>query len=538
MNVRSLVYRDSSPRRAFALLFLCLWVILVAILARNHVVWRDEVRAYSFALQGHNLLAMLKGIHGEGHPAIWYLLLRAGHTLFPQPQILQIVAYLVAFAALLLLVLRSPFNLLTLALLLFSRFALYEYSVMARNYGISMLLLFLIAALYPRHRNRGLLIGALLFLLANTNSHSVLLVGAFLVFWLVDLLLSSNPASRPQALRNYLLNAACAVAGIVVCAITVLPSINDDGAASHPHGIALLLHILKALLEPAEYFSNVLAFNVFNLLLGHFKLLHQPYLRIFKAVMSLLLFASTLGLVRRPAALIASWVALFAFLLFFAVLYPGFYRHEALWLIFLIALYWIAGQPTAQPAPAAASPAPVIRAIQSSGYAAFLLVLVLQVIAAALSIFYLTYVGPAGRGRDLGHLVSQNPALSNAIILADPDYLVETVPYYLSNPTYLIREHRFGNIVHFTHNATHNLSLDDILNQAQQLHAGTGQPVIILMLDHLDPSAPPHTHQEAYAWNLATTPEQVRRFLASTHLIQRFGCVSDNDETYAVYQLN
>ena len=35
---------------------------------------------------------------------------------------------------------------------------------MARNYGISMLLLFLLATFYERHRERGFLIGALLFL--------------------------------------------------------------------------------------------------------------------------------------------------------------------------------------------------------------------------------------------------------------------------------------------------------------------------------------------------------------------------------------
>jgi len=37
---------------------------------------------------------------------------------------------------------------------------------------------------------------------------------------------------------------------------------------------------------------------------------------------------------------------------------------------------------------------------------------------------------------------------------------------------------------------------------------------------------------------LSTTPEQVRRFQASTRLIQRFGPVSFNDETYDVYAVD
>jgi len=534
MNARNLVYGDGRPRRAFSVLLFCAWALLVVILAWNHVVWRDEVRAYSFALQGRNILGMLKGLHGEGHPALWYLLVRAGHALVPRPQVLQVVAFLIAFASMLLLVLRSPFSALALALLLSSRFALFEYSVMARNYGISMLLLFVLAAVYPRHRNRGLLVGTLLFLLANTNSHSVLLVGSFLVFWLLDLVW--NPPAPPQrAIRNYVLNAAIAVFGIVLCAFTVLPTINDSGPLTRPHGIALLAYALKSLIQPAEFFNHLLVFDFLHRIMGHFSLLHQPYLRIFKAVMSLLLFASTLGLVRRPAALLASWLALVGFTLFFAVLYPGFDRHEDLWVIFLIAMYWIAGRDSRHEA-STKRITPTIRAVQSSGYVAFVLVLVLLAVAGLIAALPLVLrIAPESRSRDLGQLISADPSLHSAIVVADPDYLLEAVPYYASNPTYLMREHRFGNIVHFTRNATLNLTLDDILNQAHQLHADTGRPVIILLEDRLNPAAPPQIRVEAYDWNFSTTPDQVRRFLASTHLIKSFGRVSDNDETYDVY---
>ena len=536
MNARNLVYGDSSPRRAVSLLLFCAWAFLVAFLASNHVVWRDEVRAYSFALQGHNIFAMLKGLHGEGHPALWYLLIRGGHALFPHPQVLLLISLLVAFAAMLLLVLRSPFSLLTLALLLSSRFAVYEYSVMARNYGIGMLLLFLLAAAYPRHRHRGLLLGALLFLLANTNSHSVLLVGAFLIFWLLDLLWYSSSPCR-QVLSNYALNAAIAVFGIILCAVTVLPTINDSGSIGRPHGIAFLLHLIKSLVLPAQSFSNLLIFGSLQQVIGHFSLSHQPYLKLFKVLMSALLYGSTLGLVRRPAALLATWTALIGFTLFFNVLYPGLYRHEALWLIFLVTMYWIAGRDGQQNASSLSQRGrPVIRAIQTSGYAMFVILLTLQSYDGLRAVVPLMlHVAPEGRARDLGQLISGTPQLRDAVIVADPDYELEALPYYLPNPTFLMREHRFGNIVHFTTKATLKLSLDDILNCAQQLRAQTGRPVIVLLLDRLDPSAPAQVIPEAYDWELSTTPEQVRRFQASTKLIQSFGPVSDNDETYDVY---
>jgi hypothetical protein len=535
MNARNLVYSDRAPHRAFSLFLFCAWAVLVFVLAWNHVVWRDEAKAYTFAMQGHSLLAMWRGLRGDGHPMLWHLLIRAGHVLYPHPPVIQVVAFLIAFASIFLLALRSPFSPFALVLLLFSRFALYEYSVMARNYGISMLLLFLLAVAYPRRRERGLLIGVLLFLLANCNVPSVMLVGAFLVFWLLDLLWNA-PGSRSLALRNYALNAVIAVLGIALCAVTIYPPIDDAAPIALPHGIAFLAYLCKSFLEPAEFFSHLLLFDFLRWVMALCSFALQPHLRAFKALMSLLLFASTLGLVRRPAALLASWLALFGFTFMFAVLYPGFDRHEDLWLIFLIAMYWIAHRNS----PAAAKKdSPAIRAIQSSGYIAFMLLLALQTVAGVLAVKpLLRHVAPESRARDLGQLISSDPGLHTAIIMADPDYLVETLPYYASNPTYILREHRFGNIVHFTHNATLNLSLDDILATARQLRADTGRPVIILLQDRLNPSAPPQVKLEGYDWQLSTTPGQVRRFLDSTRLLKSFGPVYDNDETFDVYLLN
>ena len=64
--------------------------------------------------------------------------------------VLKVLSILIAGAAMLLFIFRSPFPLPLKVLFVFSLLPLYEYAVMARNYGISMLLMFSFAALYPR----------------------------------------------------------------------------------------------------------------------------------------------------------------------------------------------------------------------------------------------------------------------------------------------------------------------------------------------------------------------------------------------------
>src|SRR5260370_35317709 len=99
---------------------------------------------------------MIESLRKEGHPALWYLLIRGAYFLVGSSAVLWIVSVGVASAAALLLVLRSPFGGPFLALFLFGGVALFEYSLMARNYGIRLLLIFLFAPCSKRYRNRGL----------------------------------------------------------------------------------------------------------------------------------------------------------------------------------------------------------------------------------------------------------------------------------------------------------------------------------------------------------------------------------------------
>src|SRR5688500_1229186 len=95
------------------------WALAAAFLASRHVFWRDEVRALSIALSGDTFAEMLGNLQGESHPAGWYLLLRAAHSLVPVREVLPGVAGLIGVAAMALLAFRSPFRPLVVGLMLF-----------------------------------------------------------------------------------------------------------------------------------------------------------------------------------------------------------------------------------------------------------------------------------------------------------------------------------------------------------------------------------------------------------------------------------
>jgi len=257
------------------------------------------------------------------------------------------------------------------------------------------------------------------------------------------------------------------------------------------------------------------------------------------------LFGSTLGLARRPAASIAASVTLIAFSLLFTFVYPGGYRHASLWLAFLVSLYWICGQKSIIAREDADNVflksrrnRRVLLRVERVGIFAFILLLLLQVRFAAITVAQLVINGaPESRSRDAAQVIKSTPILQDAVIVADPDYLIEPFPYYIANRLYLLRERRFGDTVVFTKRATRTLSLSDVLGKARELRTSTGRSIIILLSARLDPAAAPKVVKEGYDWELTTSPQSITEFLSSVELVKSFGPVSTSDETFDMYLL-
>lgn len=509
--------------RALALTLFAIWLCLEVILVRHHAFWRDEVRALSLATRG-DLISMIESLRGEGHPALWYLLIRGAYFSVGSSAVLWIVSVGVASAAALLLVFRSPFGWPLLALFLFGRVALFEYSVMARNYGIGMLLMFLFAACYERYRDRSVVLGVLLFLLANTHALSALLVGAFLLFWFVDVV-NRQGLQWAAPLKTFLLNFAIASAGVLAAFATVYPPSADAIPIGMQQKGVELTQIALAIFEPARTFGELT--RVFS-----WEAIGLGWLG--NLIMSFVLFGSILGLVRSPGAFIAALGSLIGFSLFFTLVYPGYYRQEALWLVFLLSMYWITREREVSSDQSQPVPKPILWT-RTVGSTLMVLLVATQLLGGFRAVADAAFDGlPQSRSRDFSNFIKDRPDLKDAIIIADQDSLLEALPYYIDNSLYLMHEQRFGNVVTFTNKALISVNLDDIRNVAKKLNQERGKPVVILLAHTLDPGQPAKEYRESYSWKFAVTPEQVRRFLASTQLLVHFA-PAKSDESFDAY---
>lgn len=489
------------PRRLPRVLLFLAWLALVLWLASRHVFWRDEVRAFSLALSGGDIVQMLRNLHGEGHPALWYLILRVAHDLVPSPAVLQVAGITIGVAAMAILVWRAPFRVAIVGLILFSLYGAFEFTVMARNYGMSMLVMFALAALYRRIRD-SLWFGVILILLCNTNVPSCFLAAAFLLMRFVELLTAEGRRSRRE-LVLFAGNAALALAGAILCFITVFPTVNDAASPAYADGIG-----------PAKVIGN---------------LLHSPYGFASIGMSAPLLAIASLGFIRKPAALAAALVALLLSKLFFVMVFPSSYRHELLYLAFLIALYWM----TIEGAGGSWRDRPWMRSVEVAGTWVFVALLAVQTALLYFPLHLEAEGTPYSRSADAAAII-RRPEFAGAIIMADPDTMVEPMAQYApGHPLWFLRSHRFGAVVPLSRAAQRVLTLDDILGDARKLHDRTGRKVIFLSNEELKPALL-HTYRAMYDDVTVIDPASVNRFTAATRKIASLRGAG-SDESYDLY---
>jgi hypothetical protein len=333
-------------------------------------------------------------------------------------------------------------------------------------------------------------------------------------------------------MANFALNAAVAGAGAALAFATVYPTFNDAAVAAHPAAGAAR-DALSAIANPAPAFAQLLGWQVAPTYIT------APWTSVLVALGGPLMIGATFGLIERKGALLACLASLAGLSAFFRLVYPGDYRHEATWLAFVIAMYWICWRANGRlrQEAAACTSGRGFAVVRCAGFACFLVLIGVQATQGVADLAFAAIVGtPESRSRDFADLASLRPELKDAIPIGDPDYILEPMHYYLPNPTYFVREQRYGDYLRFTRKARLELTLGDILDEAYGLRASTGRSVAILLAWRLGEMDPTRVYRESYVWTFSAPADQIERFREATTLLAQFPKATSN-ESYDVYLL-
>ncbi|HEX7342845.1 MAG TPA: hypothetical protein VF398_01180 [bacterium] len=533
---------DSRRKRAASAAILLLWLLIVIFVSARHEMGRDEVRALVLAIEAPSYSQLPAAINNEGHPVLWYVLLRLAYSVFPDPVILKIVNIALAFIAVLIFFRYSPFLVWQKILFIFGVFPLFEYPIHCRNYAISMVFFFAFAALYPYRKQKPLWLALILALLANTNAFACIFAAFLAAFWFLDELLMERRSINLHGVVLLMVGMSIVAAGMVASIAVALP---PRDTALTPVYSANLAQVIKTflidLVNPGPHFTSA------------FSRLSNP-------VRNLLFYSLTIGLLIRPLAAVTFWLGTAAMCTFFSTVYGSHARHQGLVVLLMITLYWIVYRQTSltafgdltkiklqniKNAIAAnwANADGFLRRLKGKVLSLHLLAVYLVLtgifvfhIALAAYRVHLDVTRQMSSNKAFAEYLDSHPEYDDAIIIGEPDYGLTSLWYYTSRRIYLPREERFGNINKWGASNRIALSLGELLDAAQKIKVSEGKPVLIA-LGHSLSSRQPSLHIK-YSYNklFTASPEEIAAFRSQTAKIAEF-FRSTSDENYEVYLL-
>jgi len=238
--------------RAERALLVAVWVAqltLLLVVAAHHEPWRDEADVWLMARDAP-ASAWMSFLKHSGTPGLWHLLvLTLARSGLPYASIVHLnVAIVAVGVAIFLRHARLP--LLLKLLFPFGVLPLHEYGVVARSYGLSFTLLMAVCAAFCARRQRPLLIGLLLALLANTNAHSLVLAAGLGFFWLF-VTLRSQPHGAPRIPRAVVLGMTLAIAGGLFAIVVLIPPDDPQTALREFRVSRVMLSALRDAFFPS-----------------------------------------------------------------------------------------------------------------------------------------------------------------------------------------------------------------------------------------------------------------------------------------------
>ena len=156
----------------------------------HHEMWRDEIQAWLLVRDSSSLTDFYENFKYEGHPILWYFCLFLIKSFTKSLVTIQIFNWLIVTGIVYLFVKYSPFTKLQKLLFCFSYYPLYEYGLIARNYAMGILFLFLFCILYQFRNYQILSLSVCLAFLANSSTFAFILSAVFGLLVAFDLISS------------------------------------------------------------------------------------------------------------------------------------------------------------------------------------------------------------------------------------------------------------------------------------------------------------------------------------------------------------
>lgn len=418
-----------------------LWGLICLYFTVNHVIWRDEMRALSIVMDSQSIFDLaFNKLENEGHPLLWYIILYILYFFLKSTIVLKIASFFIGIFNTYLIVFKTKLSFLVKFLLIFTSLMFFEYTIKARNYGISITFILLIYILLDKNFNKKnyIYLTICTLLLAQTNVIGFLISIALHLIYLIE--------KRIKDKRVILTSTIAILFSTVLFYFTT--QINSNSVF---------------FIDKQELIKKVFSLNSFSLLLPYYSF--KPFIDVVTP-MGITIGIIILGLMLFSLKKSKLYLLVIYFLLIFTQfisinVYGLFARHIGLIIILYILLYFRAHRAENQLSVKKFINLPTL----------FLIIF----FVANLVQFNENIKQPLSCSKEFSNFI-QNEKFKNSILIGERDFFAESIPYYSNIDIYIPREKIYSKITHFTYNNSDTLKMSEIFHFSDSVK----RPILLL----------------------------------------------------------
>ena len=471
----------------YALGLTFLFLAVGAFTASHHEMWRDEIQAWLLARDSTSVFNLFANLKYEGHPGLWHLCLMPLSRITASPVIMQMFHLLITGGTVYLFVRYSPFNWFQKLLFCFGYFVLYEYAIVARNYALGLLLITVFCVLFRERYKRFIWVGCVLFLLAHTSVHALIVAIAIGVVLCCEYVFGSRflkPLNQEieaiEDKRPIWIGFALIGIGITTAVLQLNPPPDTGFAVGWNFNyeakrvndiVKLISRAYLPITSPTSGFwgSNILTTYPF------FQTIQVP-------LCYFLMFFSVLLFLKRPTALLTYLISTFGLLAFFYIKYQGSIRHHGfLFLVFLMCCWIYRDSPVINLSRTDQQDGDSIvdRVLNVSGTVLVTLLLICHAIGGITAV-RMEHRHIFSYGKLTAEYI-KSQGMQDLAMVGDKDSAVSTVVGYLpKRQVYYPRGSRLGSFVRWD-NARASVSKRRVIEEALKLSSQNTQDVLIIL---------------------------------------------------------
>lgn len=312
-----------------------------------HEMWRDELQAWLIARDSHTIFDLYKNLRYDGHPVLWYIILKIIQLFFNTPIAMQIFHIFISTTSVFLFVNFSPFSKIQKILFTFSYFIIYEYTVIARLYTLSILLIILFCIFFPKRFTHIITISIIIFFSMQTNVYTIIIFIVVTFVLILEFIIKYNEIkNKIQNLAIKLIIASCIIISGLIIAIIFIKSAPDESYLTPPYlkfNIRYFFHVVNSITRvflPLLNFNNNYWYGSGGL--GSFFLENFTIYKTIQPIVALsIIIWAILLLYKKPFALLIFIGSITGLLLFYYVIFLGFFRHQGFLFFAFVLSLWI-----------------------------------------------------------------------------------------------------------------------------------------------------------------------------------------------------